>query len=115
MPRCTPRSATTSPPSRPRSAVAISRCFHPRSRAATAIPSSSSERAAVVERLLIDHVGHRGDGVSFTSGDALYVPYTLSGETVEAAVSGHPDRRKLLAIDTASPERIAPFCPHFGV
>jgi 23S rRNA (uracil1939-C5)-methyltransferase len=69
----------------------------------------------VVERLLIDHVGHRGDGVSFTSGDALYVPYTLSGETVEAAVSGHPDRRKLLAIDTASPERIAPFCPHFGV
>jgi 23S rRNA (uracil1939-C5)-methyltransferase len=78
--------------------------------------SSSSERAAVVERLLIDHVGHRADGVSFASGEALYVPYTLSGETVEvAAVPGHPDRRKLLAIDTPSPERIAPFCPHFGI
>jgi len=70
----------------------------------------------VVERLSIDHVGHRGDGVSFTSAEALYVPYTLSGETVEtAAVAGHPDRRKLLAIDTPSPERIAPFCPHFGI
>jgi 23S rRNA (uracil1939-C5)-methyltransferase len=80
------------------------------------MPSSSSEHDAVVERLLIDHVGHRGDGVSFTTRDALYVPYTLGGETVEAAaVPGHPDRRKLLAIDTPSPERIAPFCPHFGV
>jgi len=70
----------------------------------------------VVERLLIDHVGHRGDGVSFSSGEARYVPYTLTGETVEAtAVPGHPDRRKLLAVDAASPERIAPFCPHFGV
>ena len=70
----------------------------------------------MVERLSIDHVGHRGDGVSFTSAEALYVPYTLSGETVEtAAVAGHPDRRKLLAIDTPSPERIAPFCPHFGI
>jgi len=70
----------------------------------------------MVERLVIDHVGHRGDGVSLSSGEALYVPYTLPGETVEAAdVAGHPDRRKLLAVETPSPERIAPFCPHFGV
>ena len=40
----------------------------------------------MVERLLIDHVGHRGDGVSFTDGDALYVPYTLGGETVESLI-----------------------------
>jgi len=71
----------------------------------------------VVERLLIDHVGHRGDGVAFVDGEAVYVPYTLGGETVEvAAVPGHhPDRRHLLAVEIASPERIAPFCPHFGV
>jgi 23S rRNA (uracil1939-C5)-methyltransferase len=70
----------------------------------------------MVERLVIDHVGHRGDGVSLSSGEALYVPYTLGGETVEAAVvPGHPDRRKLLSVETPSPERIAPFCPHFGV
>jgi 23S rRNA (uracil1939-C5)-methyltransferase len=81
----------------------------------TATPNSSSARA-VVERLLIDHVGHRGDGVALADGTAVYVPYTLGGETVEAAhVPGHPDRRQLLAVETASPERIAPFCPHFGV
>src|ERR1700760_279505 len=80
------------------------------------MPSSSSERAVMVERLLIDHVGHRGDGVSFTDGDALYVPYTLGGETVDAvAMSGQPDRRQLLAVETPSSERSAPFCPHFGV
>ena len=32
------------------------------------------------------------------------------------AVPGHhPDRRRLLKVETASAERIAPFCPHFGV
>ncbi|MGJ4995669.1 class I SAM-dependent RNA methyltransferase [Bradyrhizobium sp. HKCCYLS3077] len=70
----------------------------------------------MVERLVIDHVGHRGDGVSLSSGEALYVPYTLAGETVEAAaIAGHPDRRKLLAVETESADRIAPFCAHFGV
>ena len=28
---------------------------------------------------------------------------------------GHPDRAHLLRVETASPERIAPICPHFGV
>jgi 23S rRNA (uracil1939-C5)-methyltransferase len=70
----------------------------------------------VVERLVIDHVGHRGDGVALGGGEAIYVPYALSRETVEVEeVHGHPDRRRLLAVEVASPERIAPFCPHFGV
>jgi 23S rRNA (uracil1939-C5)-methyltransferase len=69
------------------------------------------------ERLVIDHVGHRGDGVSSVGGETVFVPYTLGGETVDvAAVQGHhPDRRRLVAVEQASPERIAPFCPHFGV
>jgi 23S rRNA (uracil1939-C5)-methyltransferase len=71
----------------------------------------------VVERLVIDHVGHFGDGVALIGGQSVYVPYTLGGETVEvAAVPGHhPDRRRLLAIEHASEARIAPFCQHFGV
>jgi 23S rRNA (uracil1939-C5)-methyltransferase len=71
----------------------------------------------VVERLVIDHVGHRGDGVAFADGQPIYVPYTLAGETVEvAAVPGHhPDRRRLLAVEQASAERVEAFCPHFGV
>jgi 23S rRNA (uracil1939-C5)-methyltransferase len=71
----------------------------------------------VVERLVIDHVGHQGDGVALTGGQSIYVPYTLGGETVEVEnVPGHhPDRRRLLAVEHASPERIAPFCRHFGI
>jgi len=71
----------------------------------------------VTEKLIIDHVGHRGDGVALTSGQALYVPYSLGGETVEVtAVPGHhPDRRRLLQVEIASPERIASFCKHFAI
>lgn len=70
----------------------------------------------MVERLVVDHVGHRGDGVVVQDGENVYVPYTLGGETVEVApVPGHPDRRRLIAVEHASPERITPFCPHFGV
>jgi 23S rRNA (uracil1939-C5)-methyltransferase len=70
----------------------------------------------VVERLIIDHVGHRGDGVAFAGGHTVFVPYTLDGETVEAEpVAGHPDRRHLARIEHASPQRIAPFCQYFGV
>jgi len=70
----------------------------------------------VVERLVIDHVGHRGDGVALADGQSIFVPYTLGGETVEVApVPGHhPDRRRLLQVERASPERITPFCQHFG-
>ena len=71
----------------------------------------------MVERLVIDHVGHLGDGVALAEGQTVYVPYTLGGETVEVApVRGHhPDRRSLLQVEHASPERITPFCPHFGI
>jgi 23S rRNA (uracil1939-C5)-methyltransferase len=69
----------------------------------------------VAEHLTIDHVGHRGDGVAFTGGHTVFVPYTLSGETIEAGpVADHPDRRLLLRVDSASAERIAPFCRYFG-
>ena len=70
----------------------------------------------MVERLTIDHVGHLGDGVAYADGQTIFVPYTLGGETVEVApVPGHhPDRRRLLEVERASPQRITPFCQHFG-
>lgn len=70
----------------------------------------------MVEQLRIDHVGHRGDGVSGTDGHAVYVPFALPGEHIEVeAISGHPDRRHLLRVIEPSPERIDPFCLHFGI
>jgi 23S rRNA (uracil1939-C5)-methyltransferase len=70
----------------------------------------------LTERLLITRLAHRGDGVADTPAGPLYVPYSLPGETVEvASVAGHPDRRHLLRVETPSPERVAPFCPHFGI
>jgi 23S rRNA (uracil1939-C5)-methyltransferase len=76
---------------------------------------NSSSARAVAEQLVIDHVGHRGDGVAFAGGHTVFVPYTLAGETVETGpATGHPDRRVPLRVETASLERIAPFCRYFG-
>ena len=67
------------------------------------------------ERLVIHHVGHFGDGVAIDGGQPIYVPYALSGEVADVLPSpGHPDRRDLAHVITLSPERIEPFCPHFG-
>ena len=71
----------------------------------------------MVERLFIERLGHLGDGMAAASaGGTVYVPGALPGETVDVEnVAGHPDRRHLLHIASASPQRIAPICPHFGV
>ncbi len=70
----------------------------------------------MTERLVIDRLAHRGDGVADSPAGPLYIPYTLPGETVDVeSVPGQPDRRHLLRIETASAERIDAFCPHFGV
>src|SRR5262249_30684902 len=64
----------------------------------------------------IDSLGVRGDGISSSEAGAIYVPYTLPGEIVEVDPwPGHPDRRNLLRVESASAARIAPICPHFGV
>ncbi|MET0968397.1 MAG: methyltransferase [Tardiphaga sp.] len=62
------------------------------------------------ERFTIDHVGHRGDGVSI-DGVPAYVPFTLPGEIVTA--ERDDDRRRLLQVEAASSDRIPPFCEYF--
>jgi 23S rRNA (uracil1939-C5)-methyltransferase len=69
----------------------------------------------MTERVVIAHVGRRGDGVAETATGPIYVAYALPGESVDVdAWPGHSDRRHLIRVETESPERIAPFCPHFG-
>jgi 23S rRNA (uracil1939-C5)-methyltransferase len=70
----------------------------------------------VTEQLTISRVGHRGDGIAETPAGPVFVPYTLAGESVEVEpFPGHPDRRHLVRVETASPERVTPVCPHFTV
>ncbi len=64
-----------------------------------------------VERLRIEKLGHRGEGVASFGGRRVFVPYALPGETVTAEVDG--DHGRLVDIVDASPQRIAPICPHF--
>ncbi len=70
----------------------------------------------MVEVIVIDHIGRRGEGVAASGAGPIYVPYTLPGELVEVdAWPGHPDRRNLLRVETGSTDRVQPECPHFAV
>jgi 23S rRNA (uracil1939-C5)-methyltransferase len=64
-------------------------------------------------QLAISHMGARGEGVADDGrGAAIYVPYTLPGETAEVEVHGQRGLvRKLIG---TSPERVEPQCRHFG-
>jgi 23S rRNA (uracil1939-C5)-methyltransferase len=65
-----------------------------------------------IERLAVEHVGHRGDGVAPTPVGPIFIPYALPGERVEVEVKG--ERGEILSILEPSPDRIEPVCPHFG-
>jgi 23S rRNA (uracil1939-C5)-methyltransferase len=75
-----------------------------------AISNSSWERG-VVERITIDHVGHRGDGVSIDR-PPTFVPFTLPGEIVDT--DNNDGRYRLVQIEQKSVERIDPFCRYFA-
>jgi 23S rRNA (uracil1939-C5)-methyltransferase len=67
------------------------------------------------ERLVIDHIGHQGDGVAIAGGKQVYIPYTLPGETVTFSRTGTGERGALRENVSFSADRIAPICRHFGV
>lgn len=62
--------------------------------------------------LVIDRLGHRGEGVALVDGKPVFVPATLPGETVAVSIEGN--RGTLLDILAPSPERRAAPCPHFA-
>ena len=60
----------------------------------------------------ITSLGHKGEGVAEVEGRKLFVPLALPGEVV--AITADGERGRLLEVITPAPNRIAPFCPHFG-
>jgi len=65
------------------------------------------------ERLVIDRVGHQGDGIALSGAGQVYIPYTLPGETV--IIDRHGDRGDLRRNVSPSADRIDPICRYFGV
>ena len=61
--------------------------------------------------LTIERLGQRGEGVARSHEGTVFVPYALAGETILAEVDG--ERGTLVEVTKASPDRIAPFCPHY--
>ncbi len=64
----------------------------------------------MAERVTIERLGARGDGIAH-GPDTVYVAHALPGETV--AIERDGARARLVAVESASPERAEPFCPYF--
>jgi 23S rRNA (uracil1939-C5)-methyltransferase len=73
--------------------------------------------------LTIEKLIYGGDGLARLPADArgrgkaVFVPFVLSGETIEAELTEQKPgfaRAQIVAIIAPSPQRISPICPYFG-
>ncbi len=64
------------------------------------------------ETVTIAKLGGQGHGEVAGAEPRRFVPFTLPGEDVE--VDGDGEVARLVSVQHASPERIAPVCQHFG-
>ncbi|CAK9041979.1 Uncharacterized RNA methyltransferase BMEI1496 [Durusdinium trenchii] len=64
------------------------------------------------QELRIETIGARGDGVADFNGAQVYVPYTASGDVVEASLSGN--RGMIETLLEKSAHRVNAPCMHFG-
>jgi 23S rRNA (uracil1939-C5)-methyltransferase len=65
------------------------------------------------ERLVIERLGQRGEGVARGPHGLVFVPYAVPGDVALAEAEG--ERGRLIEIVTPSPDRVPAFCPHFTV
>lgn len=70
--------------------------------------------------LKIDDVGMEGEGIAHAEEYTVFVPFALPGETVRAQAVTVNHRKRIafarpIKILSASPDRIKPACPAFGV
>ena len=68
--------------------------------------------------LAIESIDHEGQGIARNEGKAVFVDGALAGEIVEARITrSKPSFEKAVVerVLKASPSRVDPRCPHFGV
>lgn len=73
---------------------------------------------AVPIRARIDSLAHDGRGVAHVDGKATFIEGALPGEEVWFVYSTQRkryDEGEMTEVVTASPQRVTPRCPHFGV
>lgn len=66
----------------------------------------------------VDNLGHDGRGVARHEGKVVFVSGALPGERVlveQTKRSRHFDEARTLQVISASPDRVEPRCPHFGL
>src|SRR2546430_6661827 len=67
--------------------------------------------------LKIEDVAFGGKGVAREKGKAVFVPYTIEGETVSAEIVREKKQfteAELVEVKESSLHRITPECPYFG-
>jgi 23S rRNA (uracil1939-C5)-methyltransferase len=67
--------------------------------------------------LKIEDIAFGGKGVGRERGKAIFVPYTIEGETVSAEIVRDKKQfaeAELVDVKESSPHRVAPRCPYFG-
>ena len=70
-----------------------------------------------VADLKIEDVAFGGKGVAREKGKAVFVPYTIEGETVSAEIVREKKQfaeAELVEVKQSSPDRVEPQCPYFG-
>ncbi len=67
--------------------------------------------------LKIEDIAFGGKGVGREQGKAIFVPYTIEGETVSAEILREKKQfadAELVKVKESSPRRVTPKCPYFG-
>ena len=65
----------------------------------------------MIQKITIDEIGGRGDGVATIDGKTIFVPFTAPGDVVDVKINGA--KGKLGHIHTPSEYRATPPCAHF--
>src|SRR4030067_414319 len=89
------------------------------------MPSPAAPSAAVpvihkgdTATAVIESLNHDGQGVARIDGKAVFIDGALPGETVRFRYHNKYktyDTGRVLEVVQASPDRVTPRCPHFGV